>query len=133
MMGCLRLMAGAIGIGGWMAVAAHAGAGNAAGSGPNIVVIYCDDLGYGDIGPFGSKVHRTPNLDRMAAEGRCFTSFYSTSGVCTPSRSSLMTACYPRRVGLHENGGKQWVLFPGDARGLSPSEMTVAEVLKAQG
>ena len=53
---------------------------------PNIILINCDDLGYADIGPFGSKLHRTPNLDRMAREGRRFTSFYSTCGVCSPSR-----------------------------------------------
>ena len=70
---------------------------------PNFIIIFCDDLGYADIGPFGSVNHRTPNLDRMAAEGRRFTSFYVTSGVCSPSRSSLMTGCYPKRVGLHQN------------------------------
>lgn len=64
---------------------------------PNFIVIFCDDLGYGDVGCFGSEKHRTPNLDQMAAEGMKLTSFYSTCGVCTPSRSSLMTGCYPRR------------------------------------
>ena len=58
---------------------------------PNFVVILCDNLGYGDVGCFGSTVHRTPNVDRMADEGMRLTSFYSTSGVCTPSRASLMT------------------------------------------
>ncbi len=62
---------------------------------PNFIIIFCDDLGYGDLGCFGSKKHRTPNIDRMADEGMRFTSFYVTSGVCTPSRSSLMTGCYP--------------------------------------
>jgi len=100
---------------------------------PNVIIIYCDDLGYGDIGPFGSEKHRTPNIDKLAQQGRCFTSFYSTSGVCTPSRSSLMTGCYPIRVGLHENEKKGWVLFPGNSRGLNPSEITIAEVLKSQG
>lgn len=70
---------------------------------PNFIIIFCDDLGYGDIGCFGSKKHNTPNLDRMAEEGIRFTSFYVTSGVCTPSRSSLMTGCYPRRINMHEN------------------------------
>lgn len=77
---------------------------------PNFVIIFCDDLGYGDIGPFGSTRHRTPNLDRMAAEGMRFTDFYSTSGVCSPSRSSLLTGCYPRRVGIHQNETGQWKL-----------------------
>ena len=81
---------------------------------PNFIIIFCDDLGYADIGPFGSENHRTPNLDRMAAEGRRFTSFYVTSGVCSPSRSSLMTGCYPKRVGLHQNEKGQGVLFPGN-------------------
>ena len=58
---------------------------------PNFILIMADNLGYGDIGPFGSKLHRTPNLDRMAREGRKLTSFYSASGVCTPSRAALMT------------------------------------------
>ncbi len=100
---------------------------------PNFVLLNIDDLGYADIGPFGSEKHRTPNLDRMAAEGRKFTSFYVTSGVCSPSRSSLMTGCYPKRVGLHQNEHGKWVLFPGDQRGLNPSEITVAEVLKKAG
>ena len=100
---------------------------------PNFIIIFCDDLGYADIEPFGSENHRTPNLDRMAAEGRKFTSFYVTSGVCTPSRSSLMTGCYPKRVGLHQNETGRGVLFPGNQRGLNPNEMTIAEVLKARG
>lgn len=100
---------------------------------PNFIVIFCDDLGYNDIGPFGSEKHRTPNLDRMAREGRKFTQFYVTSGVCSPSRSSLMTGCYPKRVGLHQNERGAWVLFPGNKRGLNPSEITIAEVLKAKG
>ena len=100
---------------------------------PNFIVIFCDDLGYADIGPFGSKNHRTPNIDRMAAEGMKLTNFYSTCGVCTPSRSSLMTGCYPKRIGLHENEKGQWVLFPGNQRGLHPNEVTIAEILKQQG
>jgi arylsulfatase A len=81
-------------------------------------------------GPFGSKKHRTPNLDRMAAEGRVVTSFYVTSSICSPSRSSLMTGCYPRRIGLHENEKQDWVLFSDNQRGLNASEVTVAEVPK---
>lgn len=100
---------------------------------PNFIIIYCDDLGYNDIGPFGSEKHRTPHLDRMAKEGRIFTDFYVTSGVCSPSRSSLMTGCYPKRVGLHENETGAWVLFPGNKRGLNPDEITIAEVLRDAG
>ena len=100
---------------------------------PNFVLIFVDDLGYADIGPFGSTVHRTPHLDRMATEGRKLTSFYVTANVCTPSRSSLMTGSYPRRVGLGENEKGGWVLFPGNQEGLHPDEITVAEVLKAVG
>ncbi|MCK4294744.1 MAG: sulfatase-like hydrolase/transferase [Planctomycetes bacterium] len=100
---------------------------------PNFIIIYCDDLGYGDIGCFGSTKHRTPNIDKMAAEGMKFTSFYVTSGVCTPSRSSLMTGCYPRRVNMHQSARGEWVLFPVAKKGLNPDEITIAEVLKAQG
>lgn len=100
---------------------------------PNFVIIFCDDLGYGDIGCFGSTKNRTPNLDRMAAEGTRFTSFYVTSGVCTPSRSSLMTGCYPRRVNMHQNDTGLCVLFPVNKKGLDPEEVTIAEILKAQG
>lgn len=100
---------------------------------PNFVVIFCDDLGYGDIGCFGSKKHRTPNIDRMAREGLKLTSFYVTSGVCTPSRSSLMTGCYPRRVNMHVDNRGGWVLFPRATKGLNPKEITIAEVLKKRG
>jgi len=100
---------------------------------PNFIVIFCDDLGYGDIGCFGATKHHTPNLDRMAAEGRRFTSFYVSSGVCTPSRASLMTGCYPRRVNMHQNEAGLCVLFPVNQKGLNPDEVTMAEVLKGQG
>ncbi|MBC8354256.1 MAG: sulfatase [Planctomycetes bacterium] len=100
---------------------------------PNIVLLFCDNLGYGDIGCFGSKKHRTPNIDQMAAEGVRLTSFYSASGVCTPSRAALMTGCYPRRVGLHKTDPDGAVLRPVSPNGLAPREVTIAEVLKAQG
>ncbi|MCH8923862.1 MAG: sulfatase [Planctomycetes bacterium] len=106
---------------------------SAAERSPNFIIIFCDDLGYGDIGCFGSEKHRTPNIDRMAKEGLRMTSFYSTCGVCTPSRSSLMTGCYPRRVNMHQSARGEWVLFPVARRGLNPKEITIAEVLKAQG
>jgi len=99
----------------------------------NFVVIYCDDLGYGDVGCFGSKKHRTPHIDEMAEDGLKLTSFYVTSGVCTPSRSSLMTGCYPRRVNMHIDSRGAWVLFPRAKKGLHPKEVTLAEVLKARG
>ncbi len=100
---------------------------------PNFIVVFCDDLGYADIGPFGSKTHDTPVLDRMAREGIRLTDFYSTCSVCTPSRSSLMTGCYPRRVNMHVDQQNRCVLFPASRKGLNPSEITVAEVLKTRG
>mgnify|MGYP001240923310 CR=1 FL=1 len=100
---------------------------------PNLIVILCDNLGYGDIEPFGSKVHRTPHLNRMAREGRKFTHFYVTAGVCTPSRASLMTGCYAQRVCMHVNPRDQHVLRPVSPYGLHPDEITLAEVLKERG
>jgi arylsulfatase A len=94
---------------------------------PNFIVINIDDLGYGDIQPYGSKLNRTPNLNRMAEEGRKLTCFYAAP-VCSPSRASLMTGCYPKRV-----LPIQHVLFPAEANGLDPSEITIAELLKEQG
>lgn len=94
---------------------------------PNFIFINIDDLGYADIGPFGSKLNRTPNLDRMAKEGRKLTSFYAAP-VCSPSRAALMTGSYPKRALPIPH-----VLFPGNAEGLSPKEITVAEVLKEAG
>lgn len=105
---------------------------------PNFIFIFCDDLGYGDLGCYGNTVHRTPNLDQMAGEGIRFTDFYVASGVCTPSRAALMTGCYPRRVDLDVNAqpagsvGRQ-VLFPVANKGLNPDEITIAEILKNQG
>ena len=100
---------------------------------PNYIVIFCDDLGYGDLGCYGSKKNRTPRIDQLAAEGMRFTDFYSSSPVCTPSRSSLMTGCYARRVGMHEDFTGHWVLIPRSRRGLNPKELTVAEALKEKG
>jgi len=94
---------------------------------PNFIVINIDDLGYADIGPFGSKLNRTPNLDRMAAEGRKLTCFYAAP-VCSPSRASLMTGCYPKRA-LPITG----VFFPGNVSGLAPAEITLPELLKQEG
>ena len=100
---------------------------------PNFVLIFCDDLGYGDLGCYGSMKNRTPNIDQLAHDGVLFTDFYSSSPVCTPSRASLMTGCYPRRVGMHEDFTGHWVLIPRSRRGLHPDETTVAEALKSQG
>lgn len=94
---------------------------------PNFILINIDDLGYADIGPFGSKINRTPNLDRMAAEGRKLTSFYAAP-VCSPSRAALMTGCYAKRALPIPH-----VLFPANDIGLSPDEVTLAEVLKTVG
>ncbi|MBZ5610632.1 MAG: sulfatase [Acidobacteriia bacterium] len=92
---------------------------------PNIVVILCDDLGYGDLGCYGSKIP-TPNLDRMAGEGVRFTNFTSADPVCSPSRAALLTGRYPTRVGVPR------VFFPQDRDGLSLDESTLADLLKAQ-
>jgi arylsulfatase A len=100
--------------------------GAAAANKPNFVVILIDDMGYGDIGPFGSKVNRTPNLNRMAGEGMKLTSFYCAP-VCTPSRAQMMTGCYAKRVSLPV------VINPGCPYGLSAKEHTVASLLKEQG
>ncbi len=93
---------------------------------PNIVLIFVDDLGYGDIAPFGSTTHKTPQLDKMAAEGMKFTSFYATP-VCSMSRASLMTGCYNTRISV------PGVLFPSSKIGLNPDEITLAEIMKSQG
>ena len=93
---------------------------------PNVVIVYCDDMGYADIGPFGAEVE-TPHLDRMAAEGRAFTSFYSAQAVCSASRAALMTGCYPNRVGI------LGALGPSSKIGINPAETTIAELLKPLG
>ena len=94
---------------------------------PNVVLIFMDDQGYQDVGCFGSPNIRTPNLDRMADEGMRFTDFYSAASICSPSRAALLTGCYPPRVGITK------VLFPRDNIGLNPNEVTIADLLKAQG
>lgn len=100
---------------------------------PNVIFILCDNLGYGDIGCFGSTQHRTPHVDQLAKDGLKLTSFYSASGVCTPSRAALMTGCYPPRVGLHLTNPDGAVLRPASPNGLHPDEVTIAEVLKSAG
>jgi arylsulfatase A len=93
---------------------------------PNIIFIMCDDLGYGDLGCYGSAI-RTPNIDRLAGEGARFTNFDSADPVCSPSRAALLTGRYPTRVGVPR------VLFPADKDGLNLDEKTLADVAKAQG
>jgi len=94
---------------------------------PNLVIVFCDDAGYADVGCFGAKGYETPNLDRMAAEGVRFTDFYAAAASCTPSRAALMTGCYPQRVGLPH------VLGPNAKIGINSEEQTIAEILKPRG
>src|SRR5262245_44547562 len=95
--------------------------------GPNVVIVYADDLGYGDLGCFGAKGWTTPNLDRLAKEGRRFTSFYVAQAVCSASRTALLTGCYPNRVGI------LGALGPASKIGISDREKTIAAVLKPRG
>jgi arylsulfatase A-like enzyme len=97
---------------------------------PNIILINCDDLGYGDLGCYGSPVNQSPTLDRMAEEGIRFTDFYMASPVCSPSRGAMMTGCYPSRIGFGTFDNGAWVLFPGFKAGLSQEETTIARLLK---
>ena len=94
---------------------------------PNFVLILADDLGYNDLSCFGSMKIKTPNIDRAAAEGMRFTHFYATSPICTPTRASVMTGCYPSRVGLGTP------LHTPDRIGLHENEITIARLLKLQG
>ena len=94
---------------------------------PNIVIIFVDDLGYGDIAAFGAPKIKTPHIDSIAANGAKYTQFYSASPVCTPSRAALLTGRYPIRMGIHE------VFFPGSYTGMPETEITIAELLKTVG
>lgn len=96
---------------------------------PNIILINCDDLGYGDLGCYGSKRNDSPNLDRLAADGVRFTDFYMASPVCSASRAAMLTGCYSQRIGFADCQ----VLFPGQAQGLNPKESTIARQLKEIG
>ena len=94
---------------------------------PNIVVILCDDMGYGDLGCFGAKGWQTPHIDSIAKNGVKLTDFYVAQPVCSASRAALITGCYPNRIGIHG------ALFPHHEVGLNPSETTLAELCKSSG
>lgn len=94
---------------------------------PNVVIIFTDDQGYGDVGCFGATGFETPNLDKMANEGMRFTNFYSAQPVCSASRAGLLTGCYPNRIGI------SGALFPRDKIGIGEDEVTIAEMLKEKG
>jgi arylsulfatase A-like enzyme len=94
---------------------------------PNVVIIFIDDLGYADIGPFGATAYKTPHLDRMAGEGRVFTDFHSATAVCSASRVALLTGCYPERVSI------LGALNPNSQHGIHDDETTLAELCRSQG
>lgn len=98
---------------------------------PNIIVVFADDLGYGDLSCYGNPTIITPHLDKMAHEGQKWTSFYAAASVCTPSRAGLMTGRYPIRSGMCSD--KSRVLFPNSTGGLPVGEITIAEQLKKAG
>jgi arylsulfatase len=94
---------------------------------PNIVLIYADDLGYGDLASYGALKFETPNLDKLAANGMRFTNFEVAQAVCSASRAGIMTGCYPNRIGIHG------ALNPHAKIGLHPDEETIAELVKRAG
>jgi arylsulfatase A-like enzyme len=108
-------------------LAGGAASGWAAERPPNVVLVYADDLGYGDIGAYGAKAIRTPHIDRLATEGVRFTDFYVAQAVCSASRAALLTGTYPNRIGI------LGALFPTSTNGIADGETTLAEVLKARG
>jgi arylsulfatase A len=108
----------------WLVSVANLSTAVAADPPPNIVIIFCDDLGYGDIGPFGATGYETPNLERMAREGIKLTRFYAAQAVCSASRAGIMTGCYPNRIGI------SGALGPAAKIGISDEEVTLAEIVK---
>ena len=102
---------------------------------PNIILILCDDLGYADIEPYGSKGINTPNLNQLASEGLTLTNFYAGSAVSSPSRAALLTGCYPNRIGIPDVLAPHGLSWSKDLwrHGLNPDEQTLPEILKTQG
>jgi arylsulfatase A len=96
-----------------------------------VIILFADDLGYGDLGSYGHPTIRTPRLDALAAEGQRWTDFYAAAPVCSPSRGALLTGRLPNRTGLY--GRRLNVLFPNDPGGMPPSERTIAEALGERG
>jgi arylsulfatase A len=105
----------------------------AEGRRPNILLVNCDDLGYGDLGCYGSPVNRTPAIDGLARQGVRLTDFYMPSALCSPSRGGMLTGCYPPRIGFGVFDDGHAVLWPGDGTGLNPTEATLGSVLKEHG
>lgn len=97
---------------------------------PNFIIIFTDDMGYGDPACFGNKINKTPNIDQLAEEGVMLTDFYAGASLCTPSRAALLTGTYPVRNNMAVNYRGECVCFPVDEKGLNPSEITIAELLK---
>ena len=104
------------------------GAGALAAKGPNVVLFYIDDMGWGEIGPFGHPENQTPSLDRMAREGLCLRQYYTSNTACSPSRAAMLTGTHARRIEMDGT-----VHFPGDPWGMNPSEVTIADMLKEAG
>ncbi|MFO7852482.1 MAG: sulfatase family protein [Bacteroidota bacterium] len=94
---------------------------------PNVVIVFCDDMGYGDLGTYGAKGYDTPNLDKLAVNGLRFTDFLSAHGACSGSRAALLTGCYANRLNMPQ------VFGPNSPTGINPDEMTIAELLKQKG
>ncbi|MGK0434279.1 MAG: arylsulfatase A, partial [Planctomycetota bacterium] len=95
---------------------------------PNVVIIFTDDQGFGDLSCNGHPTIHTPHIDQLAADGAKLTQFYVASPVCSPSRAALLTGCYPKRVGMHKH-----VIFPQYDYGLHTDEVTIADMLREQG
>ena len=92
---------------------------------PNVIIIFMDDMGYGDLECYGGFPYHTPHINKLAVQGMRFTNFYAAQAVCSASRAALLTGCYPNRVGIHG------ALFPWSTIALNPGEETMAELLKA--
>jgi len=97
---------------------------------PNFIIVFVDDMGYGDLACYGNKLNLTPNIDRLAKEGIRFTDFYAGAPLSTPSRAALLTGSYPIRTNMAVNYKGECVCFPVDEKGLNPAEITIAELLK---